>query len=283
MSAPDIAPLAGSATAKRGFRWGRFTIHFGNAKLGRRAQMRAFIFEAHLYITFMFDVVLFAAIAVIACVAFYSVLGKSVGRGSDDAYKPDELSGAKGDGEADVVALRQADGALNAALVKAGHSPGLTAIAQADPGFSPAHFIDGAKSAYSMILEAFASGDRDTLRELLTDDVYAVYDAAITDRENQDLVQTTDLGSLRTTQIKDARVDGKMAVIRVLYEADIASALRNADGELVNGDPDVLSSISEHWTYIRDIGSDDPTWRLSEVEPSEGDELGSDPTPDTSA
>ncbi|MGB3455544.1 MAG: Tim44/TimA family putative adaptor protein [Litorimonas sp.] len=224
----------------------------------------------------MFEVVLYAAIAAVICVAFYSVLGKSVGKGPDDAFKPNEVFG---DPAAD------ADRAMNSAVApdpeEVEDEIGLRAIAQAEPDFSPARFIDGAKTVYSMILEAFASGDRDTLRDLLTEEVYAVYDEAIAAREAQSLTQVTDLGRLRTSQIKSARIEDGIAYIRVLYEADIASALRDADGELVDGDPDMLASISEYWTFERPVGSDDPAWRLSEVEPSEGDALAADPTPDT--
>lgn len=226
----------------------------------------------------MFEVVLFAAIAVIICVAFYSVLGKSVGRGPEDEFNPDEIFGG-------ADKSRQSDDGM--AFVDddpdVADETGLRAIAKADPDFNPARFIDGAKTVYSMILEAFASGDRDTLRDLLTEDVYSVYDAAIADREAQSLTQVTDLGRLSTSAIKSARIEDGIAFVRVLYEADIASALRDADGELVEGDPDLLASISEYWTFERKVGSKDPTWRLSEVEPSEGDALPADPTPDTTA
>lgn len=243
--------------------------------------MRAFKIKADLYIVLMFEVVLYAAIAVIVCVAFYSVLGKSVGRGSDDALGSDEIFGSTTGNDNETSEAEDEDAAFIDA--SPAQKSGLSAIAQADPGFSPSRFIDGAKSAYSMILEAFASGDRETLQALLTDEVYAVYDAAITAREEQNLTQTTDLGSLKSTQIKEASLVEGVAHIRVLYEADIASALRNEADELVEGDPDVLASISEYWTYVREVKSTDPTWRLSDVEPSEGDELPADPTPDTTA
>ena len=223
----------------------------------------------------MVEVVLYAAIAAVICVAFYSVLGKSVGRGPDDAVDPEALTAAKPDA-ANASEMGAAPG-----LSAVDDGTGLSAIAQVEPGFSPARFVDGAKTAYSMILEAFASGDRDTLQSLLTPDTYAVYDAAIADREAQGLTQVTDLGRLRTAQIVSGRVEDGDAVIRVLYEAEIASALRDASGELVDGDPDMLASVSEHWTFVRPVGSDDPTWRLAEVEPSEGDDLPADPTPDT--
>ena len=223
----------------------------------------------------MFEVVLYAAIATIICVAFYSVLGKSVGRGPDDAVGHEDMFGGRDQSRDESAAVSGSeDEGVEDVL-------GLGAIARADSDFSPARFIDGAKTAYSMILEAFASGDRETLRDLLTDEVYDIYDAAITAREEQSLTQSTDLGRLRTCQIQSARIEDGIAFIRVLYEAEIASALRDADGELVEGDPDILASISEYWTYERPVGSNDPAWRLTAVEPSEGDELTADPTPDT--
>ncbi|MEM9601155.1 MAG: Tim44/TimA family putative adaptor protein [Pseudomonadota bacterium] len=224
----------------------------------------------------MFEVVLYAAIAAIVCVAFYSVLGKSVGRGEDDKIDLDQAYGSQPSPSSPAnIPLLDDD------APELGDETGLDAIARAEPGFSPAQFIDGAKTVYSMILEAYASGDRDTLRDLLTPDVYGVYDSAIAEREAQSLTQVTDLGRLRTTQIKNAHIDNGVAFIRVLYEADIASALRDADGELVDGDPDTLASISYFWTFARPVGAADPTWRLSDVEPSEGDALPADPTPDT--
>lgn len=225
----------------------------------------------------MFEVVLYAAIAAIICVAFYSVLGKSVGRGPEDEFKPDEIFGSSDAQKPPNNMMALADDEDLADDI------GLQALSRADPDFNPARFIDGAKTVYSMILEAFASGDRDTLRDLLTEDVYAVYDAAIADREAQSLTQVTDLGRLRTSVIKNAQIEEGVAYLRVLYEADIASALRDADGELVEGDPDLLASISEYWTFERKVGSKDPAWRLSDVEPSEGDALPADPTPDTTA
>ena len=226
----------------------------------------------------MFETVLFAAIAVAVCVTFYSMLGKNVGRGPEDTFNPDDVFGSKGGADREAERAAFVDPAA-----EVDDGTGLSAIAMADPGFSPARFTDGAKTAYSMILEAFASGDRDTLQGLLTPDTYAVYDAAIAEREAQGLTQITDLGRLKSAQIVSGAVEDGEAVIRVLYEAEIASALRDAAGELVEGDPDMLASISEHWTFVRPIGSDDPTWRLAEVEPSEGEDLPADPTPDTTA
>ena len=221
----------------------------------------------------MYEVLLYAAIATIICVMLYSVLGKSVGQGPDnpiDAKKELENFGVSNPGVVQPV-------------VPTGPKTGLQKIAEIDASFSPSFFIDGAKAAYSMILEAYAAGDKDQLESLLTPDVYKVYSGAIDARNADNLKQVTDLGRLRSCAIKDSSLEGNLARISVLYKAELTSALMNSDGDVVQGDPDILSSVSEIWTFERHLKSNDQNWRLSEVEPSEGDSLEADPTPDTTA
>ena len=218
--------------------------------------------------TDMYQVVLYAAIATIVCVMLYTVLGKSVGQGPEtglDVFKDKKKPHLKLVPTSDVGTPKT----------------GLEAIAQVDSNFSPAKFIEGAKAAYSMILEAFASGDRDQLKALLTKEVYEVYASAIDARETDKLTQVTDLGRLRRASIQESHLTGKVATISVLYEAELTSALMNSDGEVVQGDPDILSSISEVLTFVRDLKASDINWLLSDVAPNEGDTLEADPTPDT--
>lgn len=219
----------------------------------------------------MYEVILYAAIATIVCVMLYTVLGKSVGQGPESGF----------DAEKAIKNFTNQDNKVVQLDKPAGPPTGLEAIAAADANFSPAYFMDGAKAAYSMILEAFAAGDKDQLESLLTPDVFTVYAEAIDAREADGLTQVTDLGRLRKAMIKEAVLDGKMARIEVLYESELTSALMDKDGNVVQGDPDVLSSVSEIWTFERDVKSSDVNWRLSDVSPSEGDVLDADPTPDT--
>ncbi len=221
----------------------------------------------------MFDVIIYAALATVVVIVFYSVLGKQTGFGG----VPEEKSDPVDFGMEDPNKKKTPE--PNPEIERLG----LSGITRLDPSFSIAHFMTGATAAYSMILEAFANGDRDLLKDLLTPDTYAIYDEAITAREEAGQTQVTDLGRLRKASIKAAKTEGSIAHISVLYEADLTSALRDADGELVMGDPDVLSSVSEVWEFERDMKADDLNWRLANVEPSEGDALEADPTPDTTA
>lgn len=217
----------------------------------------------------MFEVILYAALATIVCVVMYTVLGKSVGRGpGEDAvelFRP---------GTPDTPKMVEP-------VLQTSSVPGMNEVFKLDRSFNMAGFTDGAKTAYVMILEAFASGDKDTLRTLLSDDVYAAYEGAIDAREAEGLRQVTDLGRLKGAKIVAGETNGKWMRVSVQYSAELASSLVNSDDEVVQGDPDVLANIAEVWTFTRKAGASDPTWLLDDVAPSEGDELEADPTPDT--
>lgn len=221
----------------------------------------------------MNEVILYAAIATLVCVMLYSVLGKTTGQGSEDAVDPLKFMSGEKDQEKAAIVHDESDMGI----------PGLSEIMTIDREFSPSRFLDGAKGAYGMILEAFAEGDRGLLKDLLSASVYDVYDAAITAREEQSLTQVTDLARLKGAEIISAEKDGAMARVSVRYEAELSSALLDADGHVVEGDPDLLSGVSEVWTFERKFKSKDPNWLLSDVAPSEGDALEADPTPDTQA
>ena len=220
----------------------------------------------------MFEVLLYAAIATIICVMLYSVLGKDVGTGSDSSINPEDFMEKMKTDKRPAFVEPISDDVPPSML-----SP----LLKRDPSFSKRDFIEGARMAYPMILEAFAEGDRDTLSSLLVPDVYDLYDQTISEREAANQKQITDLGRLVDARLVDCDVNKNKAQISVEYEADIASAVLNEQGETVLGDPDLLARVKEVWVFEKDLKSSDPTWRLVDVAPSEGDDLEADPTPDT--
>lgn len=129
---------------------------------------------------------------------------------------------------------------------------GIAAVMRADPSFDPDFFVAGAKSAYEMIIGAFAKGDRDTLQGLLTPRVFDSYAAAITARE-----ATGDAGPelvrLKSAEIADAAMQGDIARVTVKFEAELAEG---AIG---------VRDAREKWTFERDVRSPDPNWRLARV------------------
>lgn len=139
---------------------------------------------------------------------------------------------------------------------------GLAAIAEADTGFTPKSFMEGAKAAYEMIVTAYAQGDRKTLKNLLDKDVYEGFERAITEREqNKQTVDFTFVG-LPSHDITAAELDKRTAQITVKFTAEVVSATRDSAGNLVEGDPDHVVTVSDEWTFARTVRARDPNWRL---------------------
>ena len=219
----------------------------------------------------MNEVILYAAIATIICAMLYSVLGKSVGQGPEAAFDPEKFMKNETDTKPAMIEP----------LEESGDFQDIAKIRGFDSMFTIATFIDQAQGAYSVILEAYADGDKGLLKELLTDSVYDVYEAAISNREVNNLTQITDLARIFSAEITGVSCIGNQGRISVRFEAELASALKDADGKVVEGDPDLLSRSREVWSFERDFKSKSPNWLLADVEPSDGDDLKADPTPDT--
>ena len=63
--------------------------------------------------------------------------------------------------------------------------PGSTRLPPPTANSTPQHFLTGARAAYEMIVNAFAEGDRRTLKNLLSREVYDGFEGAIIEREKR--------------------------------------------------------------------------------------------------
>jgi predicted lipid-binding transport protein (Tim44 family) len=136
---------------------------------------------------------------------------------------------------------------------------GLVAIAGADRSFDPDGFAEGAKQAYTMIVEAYAKGDRDTLEPLLSERVYKAYDASIADREAKNQTLITEIERIKRNEIVEASLNDNRAKVKVAFSVELARELRDSDGKAVDGDLTVLQTVEEIWSFERDVTSTIPT------------------------
>jgi predicted lipid-binding transport protein (Tim44 family) len=139
---------------------------------------------------------------------------------------------------------------------------GLNAVVIQDSSFDANHFIAGAKSAYEMIVMAFANGDRRALRDLLSSEVYDSFDAAIKDREKNELKTETRFVAIEKAELISAEVRDHTAQITVKFVSQMISATRDKTGAIVDGNADKVSDITDVWTFARDVSSRDPNWKL---------------------
>ncbi|MEM6626994.1 MAG: Tim44/TimA family putative adaptor protein [Pseudomonadota bacterium] len=191
------------------------------------------------------ELIIFAAVAVFVLSRLYAVLGRKTGAEPPPQILQEGAARRNAPDPEPRPAVRPAFTGPAAA--------GMEAIAGVDAMFDPDGFSRGAKAAYEMIVNAFADGDRDTLGDLLTEEVYEAYDDAISTRD-EDEHEPLRLMRLKSAEIIDAELtnDG-MARVSVSFDAELS------DGEN-------LRAAKEIWTFERLAESDDPNWRLAEVE-----------------
>lgn len=139
---------------------------------------------------------------------------------------------------------------------------GLKDIAGADSNFMPKSFLEGAKSAYEMIVTAYANGDRKTLKNLLEKDVYDGFEAAITEREAEGHTVDFTFVGLPGIVITEAGLDKRTALITIRFDAEIVSATRDGSGTLIEGNADQVVTITDEWSFARNTRSRDPNWKL---------------------
>jgi predicted lipid-binding transport protein (Tim44 family) len=217
-----------------------------------------------------FDIILFAMVAAFLILRLRSVLGRRTGnerrpeslsRPADS--RPAERSADKVGGNVVPLGVRApASPPLPMTKPTDAAAAGIERIRSVDPGFDPAAFLEGARTAFEMIVAAFAAGDRRQLRPLLSDEVYKPFSDAIDEREAAGETLESRILNLKSIDIAEAGLAGRIARVTVKFVSDQINVLRAHDGSIVDGHPDDPAEKTDFWTFSRDTRSSDPNWVL---------------------
>lgn len=208
-----------------------------------------------------FDIILFALLAGFLFFRLRNVLGKRTGHEErhSDPFSPAPERSSKSDNviqlpdrERDELGGAQDDGELS----------DLMRVKMADPSFDEIEFLKGARTAFEWIVEAFAKGDLDGLRPLLGDDLMGAFAGAVEAREQAGETQETTISSFRSALISEVKLTGSVARVTVEFITDQVKVTRASDGSVVDGDPDRIETVTDLWTFERDISARDPNWHL---------------------
>jgi predicted lipid-binding transport protein (Tim44 family) len=231
----------------------------------------------------VFDIytIIFLALAVFIFLRLRSVLGQRTGR-ERPPYDPYSARDAvRGSANDKVVALpgrggeapsRPVDVAEPAERWKDIAEPGtaiaagLDAIVAEDASFDAKPFIAGARAAYEMIVTAFAEGDRRSLRNLLSREVFDGFDGAISDRESRGETAETRFVSIDAAEIVGAEMRNRTAQVTVRFVSKLVSVTRDRAGAVIDGSPEKVTDVTDVWTFARDVTSRDPNWKLVATE-----------------
>ena len=211
---------------------------------------------------FPIDLILFGMIAAFLVLRLRSILGRRTGfERQAPPYQPPvgpTVTGPVIDGRAEVPPTTAARPLPDPAS-PTGQT--LTRMHSIDHTFDPTAFLDGAEKAFRIIVAAFASGDRATLRGLLSDDTFRAFEQAIAAREAAGQTQVSAIHAMHSATIENAELRGTVASVTVRFVSDQTSLTQDKDGHPVTG-TDAVTEITDVWTFERDLATRDPVWRL---------------------
>lgn len=216
------------------------------------------------------DIIILAMIAAFLVYRLRNVLGKRTGneRPPQNPYGPREEAAPlpREANDDDTVVALPGHSIADDIPEDSPAADGLKAIRKADSGFSVEEFSEGARYAFDMIVTSFANGDRDTLRPLLSDEVYENFAGAIDAREaNEETMEMTLVG-IRDADIIEANMDGRVAFVTVKFVTEQIEVVRDKAGEPVSGDPGKVTTVTDIWTFARNTRSRNPNWTLVATE-----------------
>lgn len=141
----------------------------------------------------------------------------------------------------------------------------LAEMKRVDPEFSVAEFSHGARSAYEMIVMAYENGDLEALKDFLSPEVFAPFEAAILERQDKGYTVEASFAGIREVKLVDAHYDAASseADITMRFIGELSSVVKDAEGRIVEGAPGELKQQKDIWTFSRDMTSDNPNWLLT--------------------
>jgi predicted lipid-binding transport protein (Tim44 family) len=232
----------------------------------------------------VFDIytIIFLALAVFIFLRLRSVLGQRTGRERPpyDPYAPrDAVRGATNDNVVTLPGRAAAESPQKPmetsepterwkGIAEAGSAvaTGLDAIVRDDKTFDAKHFVAGARAAYEMIVLAYAEGDRRSLKNLLSRDVYEGFETAIRERENKGETVETRFVAIDKSDITATELRARTAQITVRFVSQLISVTRDKSSNVIEGNPEKVTDVTDVWTFARDLSSRDPNWKLVATE-----------------
>jgi len=131
--------------------------------------------------------------------------------------------------------------------------------------FTEETFLKGAQAAYEMIVNAFASADRKTLKDLTSSDVYKSFVSVLDERKNKKYINQFTFIGIKKTQIQNVDNKDSLYTVKTRFVSEIISCIKDANNKVIEGSPEEIQTVNDVWSFARDLNSDDPTWYLIEI------------------
>lgn len=194
------------------------------------------------------DIILFAFVAIFIGYRLWTVLG------NHDPEKPIRKKSMLQGEEVGYVVRSQTK-------PERAQAPQIT-----DDGFDEDKFLQGAQMAFRMILDAYSHDDKKVLEKLLSPELFKTFSKAIDARKKKGQILEAILYNINMSRIVNRTTENHIQKVKMKFVTEQCVLLRDAHGQLVEGDPSSVEEITDIWTFARDERSDNPNWTLIETD-----------------
>ena len=213
----------------------------------------------------MIQLLVLAGIAVFLILRLKNVLGSREGFEKPPVAMPEENDRASRNRQNFEVIEGGADRDITDHVDEGSDSAkALAEMKRIEPDFGVSDFLEGARGAYEMILMGFERGELDEISPFLSDDINEAFKSVIDQRAEKGLLVEANFVGVRELTLQDASFDqsSKEADVTVRFVGELTSVVRDAAGDIVEGDPNTIKKQKDVWTFSRVMGSNDPNWQL---------------------
>lgn len=213
------------------------------------------------------DIIVLAAIAIFVLLRLRSVLGQKTGLDQPMEHLQEMLQ-QKDDRVVQLKPRADAEGEADDAPeeeVADDVSDAVASIRKLDGGFRLSQFLEGAKMAFDMVMDAYEDDNHDVLQQLLSKDVYKDFSTAMEARDNADEREFVTLVSVGEAQAASVELKRNKAIIEVTFTSEQIRVTKNKDGDVVGGDASKIIQVEDSWVFTRDVKASDPNWVIVET------------------
>ena len=131
--------------------------------------------------------------------------------------------------------------------------------------FNEEVFLKGAQAAYEMIINAFASADKKTLKDLTSPEIYKSFIAVLDERKNKKYINQFTFIGIKKAKIENVDKKNSFYTVKTRFVSEIISCIKDENNNIIEGSPDEIQTVNDVWSFSKDLNSDDPTWHLTEI------------------
>jgi len=131
--------------------------------------------------------------------------------------------------------------------------------------FNETSFLKGAQAAYEMIVNAFATGDKKTLKDLVDSEIYKNFISVIDERQSKKIKNDFTFIGVKKAKIEEVKNQETLYSVKVRFISEIISSTKDQTGKIIDGNNSEIQTVNDVWIFRKDLNSEDPTWYLKEI------------------